>query len=202
YLPRRVAAKQESGVIDREEGRALLSQALSALVHERRGTCIVLEGEPGIGKSRLVEYLVEKARAMNVPCLLGAGDPVENSAAYFVWRNVLRTLFRLDLEIGDATAQRDRIAAQLSGKPELQELIPLLSAVLGVEIPDNHSTAQLSGEARSHATQTLLVQLLQSAAATAPYLLVLEDIHWFDSASLAVADLVARHIPSMLILVT
>src|SRR6202041_3720056 len=86
--------------------------------------------------------------------------------------------------------------------PELQELIPLLGAVLAVDIPDNHTTAQMSGEARSHATQNLLVQLLQSAAASGPYLLVLEDVHWFDSASLAVADLVARQVPPMLFVVT
>ncbi len=202
YLPRKVASKQDSGVIDREAGRAMLSRALAALVHQRQGSCIVLEGEPGIGKSRLIEYLVDKARALNVPCLLGAGDPVENSASYYVWRGILRTLFRLDLEFGEATALRERIAAQLQSKPELQELIPLLGAVLAVDIPDNHTTAQMSGEARSHATQNLLVQLLQSAASSGPYLLVLEDVHWFDSASLAVAALVARQVQSLLFVVT
>jgi class 3 adenylate cyclase/tetratricopeptide (TPR) repeat protein len=202
YLPRKIASQQDSGVIDREAGRSMLSQALAALVHQKLGACIVLEGEPGIGKSRLVEYLVDKARALNVPCLFGIGDPVENSAPYFVWRGILRTLFRLDLEFGEAAVQRDRIAAQLQGKPELQELIPLLGAVLAVDIPDNHATAQMSGEARSHATQNLLVQLLQSAASSGPYLLVLEDVHWFDSASLAVADLVVRQVHSMLFVVT
>jgi class 3 adenylate cyclase/tetratricopeptide (TPR) repeat protein len=202
YLPRRVASKQESGVINREAGRAMLSQALAALVRQRQGACIVLEGEPGIGKSRLVEYLVDKARALNVPCLLGTGDPVENSAPYYVWRGILRTLFRLDLEFGEAAGQRERIAAQLQGKPERQELMPLLGAVLAVDIPDNHVTAQMSGEARSHATQNLLVQLLQSAASSGPYLLVLEDVHWCDSASLAVAALIARQVQSMLFVVT
>jgi class 3 adenylate cyclase/tetratricopeptide (TPR) repeat protein len=202
YLPRKVSSKQEAGVIDREAGRSMLSRALAALVHQKRGACIVLEGEPGIGKSRLVEYLVDKARALNVPCLIGAGDPVENSAPYHVWSAILRTLFRLDLEFGEAAGQRQRIAAQLEGKPELQELIPLLGAVLGMDIPDNHLTAQMSGEARSHATQNLLVQLLQSAASSGPYLLVLEDVHWFDSASLAVAALVARQVQSLLFVAT
>jgi class 3 adenylate cyclase/tetratricopeptide (TPR) repeat protein len=202
YLPRKVASKQEFGVIDRETGRAMLSQALAALVHQRQGACIVLEGEPGIGKSKLVEYLVDKARALNVPCLIGAGDPVENSDPYHVWRGILRTLFRLELEFEEAAGQRERIAAQLQGKPERQELMPLLGAVLAVDIPDNHLTAQMSGEARSHATQNLLVQLLQSAASSGPYLLVLEDVHWFDSASLAVAALIARQVQSMLFVVT
>jgi class 3 adenylate cyclase/tetratricopeptide (TPR) repeat protein len=202
YLPRKVASKQDSGVIDREAGRSMFSRALAALVHQRQGSCIVLEGEPGIGKSRLIEYLVDKARALNVPCLLGTGDPVENSASYYVWRGIFRTLFRLDLEFGEAAALQERIAAQLQGKPELQELIPLLGAVLAVDIPDNHTTAQMSGEARSHATQNLMVQLLQSAASSGPYLLVLEDVHWFDSASLAVAALVARQVQSMLLVVT
>jgi class 3 adenylate cyclase/tetratricopeptide (TPR) repeat protein len=202
YLPRKVASKQDAGVINRVAGRSMFSRALAALVHERQGSCIVLEGEPGIGKSRLIEYLVDKARALNVPCLLGTGDPVENSASYYVWRGILRTLFRLDLEFGEAAAQRERIAAQLQDKPELQELIPLLGAVLAVDIPDNHTTAQTSGEARSHATQNLLVQLLQSAASSGPYLLVLEDVHWFDSASLAVSALVARQVQSMLLVVT
>src|SRR5262249_13710987 len=59
HVPSRAPAREETGIVGREAERAVLTQALEALVRERRGTTILLEGEPGIGKSRLVEYLLE-----------------------------------------------------------------------------------------------------------------------------------------------
>ena len=91
----------------------------------------------------------------------------------------------------------------------LARLAPLLNSVLPLELPDNELTAQLTGEVRADNTRQLLVQLLQAAAtgpraaAASPLLLVLDDAHWFDSASWALArQVVARVRPLLLVLAT
>ena len=57
--------------------------------------------------------------------------------------------------------------------------------LLDVAIEDNGHTAQLRGEVRAGNTRAAAMQLLQAAAREGPTLLVMEDLHWFDSSSLA-----------------
>jgi hypothetical protein len=79
---------------------------------------------------------------------------------------------------------------------------------LPLDLPDNELTAQLTGEVRADNTRQLLVQLLQPPAAmpaarAAPLLIVLDDAHWFDSASWALTRLVVARIrPLLLVLAT
>ncbi len=199
YVPMKTEAREESGVVGREVERAVLTRALESLVQERRGGVIVLEGEPGIGKSRLVEYLLEKARKLNVACLQGAGDAVESSSAYHAWQTVFRTLFRIDPL---ANAQALRITTALQPQPDLLQLAPLLSAVLPLSFPDNEVTTQMTGKVRAENTQKLLVQLLTRSASSAPHLLVLEDAHWLDPSSLALTALVTQQTQSLLVVIT
>jgi tetratricopeptide (TPR) repeat protein len=75
-------------------------------------------------------------------------------------------------------------------------------------LPDNELTAQLTGEVRADNTRQLLVRLLQAAATgpgggASPLLLVLDDAHWFDSASWALTrQVVAQVSPVLLVLAT
>ena len=201
YVPRKAESHEESGVVGREAERAALTRALESLVQEKQGGTIVLEGEPGIGKSRLVEYLLEKARKLNVACLLSAGDAVESSSVYHAWQAVFRTLLRVDSQ-ANAEIQTQRIATALRGRPELLQSAPLLSAVLPFSIPDDVATAQMTGKVRSENTQKFLLQLLSNSAASAPHLLVLEDVHWLDPSSLALLALVVQQQQPLLVVLT
>jgi class 3 adenylate cyclase/tetratricopeptide (TPR) repeat protein len=201
YLPVKAESREESGVVGREAERAVLTRALESLVQERRGGTIVLEGEPGIGKSRLVEYLLEKARKLNVACLLSAGDAMESSSTYHAWQAVFRTLFRVD-PLANAEIQAQRIATALQAQPERLQLAPLLTAVLPLSFPDNEVTAQMTGKVRAENTQKLLLQLLAASASSAPHLLVLEDAHWLDPSSLALTALVVQQAQPLLVVIT
>ncbi|HXM59733.1 MAG TPA: AAA family ATPase, partial [Terriglobales bacterium] len=201
YVPMKAEAREESGVVGREAERGVLTRSLGSLVQEGRGGVIVLEGEPGIGKSRLVEYLLEKARKLNVACLQGAGDAVESSSAYHAWQAVFRSLFRVD-PLANAETQALRITTALQPQPDLLELVPLLAAVLPLSFPDNEVTAQMTGKVRAENTQKLLLQLLTRSATSAPHLLVLEDAHWLDPSSLTLATLITQQTQPLLVVIT
>ena len=196
-------------MVGREEQRAILLNQLQALRDQRQSSCIIIEGEAGIGKSRLVIELVEQAQTSGVTSLLGTGDAIENAAAYHAWRPLFRQLFGLDapseeMKTAPITEWRTQVLNQLTDLPDhLIPLIPLFNVILPLDLPENEFTAQLSGEVRANNTLDLLVGLLQSKAQAQPLLIVLDDAQWFDSASWVLTRLISRELhPLLLVIVT
>ena len=83
---------------------------------------------------------------------------------------------------------------------ELVRLLPLLSSVLPVTWRDNEWTAQMTGAIRSVNANILLTHLIQQMAREQPLVIVLEDSHWCDSASLALLREIATKVHPLLIL--
>ena len=73
-----------------------LAAAIDAVDAVKAGTggLVVLEGEPGIGKSRLVEELVRHAHSAGVRPLVGLAAEIEASTPYHAWRKGIRGLVR------------------------------------------------------------------------------------------------------------
>ncbi|MBM3275127.1 MAG: AAA family ATPase, partial [Candidatus Sericytochromatia bacterium] len=193
--------------------KAELQQLRDALAGP--GGTILIEGEAGIGKSRLVAAFAELAEASGRTVLLGAGDAIERSTPYHAWRNVFQDLVDLDALPGSLP------------DASLRDLVPLLGAVLGVEMADNDATRDMSGIVRGDNTRDLLVSLLRHEADKlrheadklrheadklrheadklrheadkARLVLVLEDAHWFDSASWALALDVSRRLGGVML---
>jgi class 3 adenylate cyclase len=186
-------------MIGRQVERQLLNDALQDLIDGSPPT-IVIEGEAGIGKSRLLHDLGEKARERSIPIMFGIGDPVERTNPYYAWRPVVRDLFGLG-EVRDVTEMRAQVLDSLAREPRLRERAPLLNAFIPLDLPESQLTAPMSGELRASNTRDLLVQLLARKTADSPAVLVLEDAHWFDSASWSLAEQVQSRVSSLLIVV-
>ena len=207
--------KSEPIPIFRPSGRAATSGDSSPLVGrlaERRhlharleslvagsGGLVVIEGEAGIGKSRLVADLVGRAEEMGITVLAGAGDAVEKSTPYFAWRPVVARLLGVE-GLDDPDERRARVQDRLGADPELAQHAPLLNAFLPLGFPDNELTATMDGRVRADNTHALLLRLLGEAARPRPTALVLEDTHWLDSASWALTARVRRRLPSILLI--
>lgn len=209
------ATKRSSGyLVGRIPERAALMEHLAALKNGK-GQVVILEGEAGIGKSRLVDDLLQSADHAGVRILVGAGDSIEKSSSYHPWRPIFRQLFGLEsaldgMEAGRqgmvflSSEQAEGILASLAQRlPEMVDRAPLLNAVLPLDLPDNDLTRQMRGQPRANDTQRLLINLIERATRTSPVLLVLEDAHWLDSASWALARAVAEELPNIyLVIVT
>ncbi|MGZ9235192.1 MAG: tetratricopeptide repeat protein, partial [Anaerolineales bacterium] len=68
---------------------------------------------------------------------------------------------------------------------DLARYAPLVDVILPISIPDNELTSAMSGEIRGSNVRELLTRLLSFEAEQSPVLVVMEDLHWFDSASWA-----------------
>lgn len=189
-----------SEMVGRIAERNMLEERLKKLRGNNLSSMVLVEGEAGIGKSRLVEYLRYAAQVASVTALTGAGDATASLTPYHAWRPVFAQLFKLDALPQDQQARRAHVLSDVESavNPELARFAPLLGAVLPLEFQDNDITAQMSGQVRADNTQLLLIGLLQHLASAWPLLLVLEDAHWFDSASWILARRVAHQVTPVL----
>ena len=187
-------------MVGRTAERMALAGRLQLLLSGQGGV-VVVEGEAGLGKSRLVEDLLEQARKLGIESLAGAGDAVEKSTPYHAWRPVFAQVLGWDLG-HDSGVRRNTLNQLGLDVPSLLQLLPLLDAVLPLDLPDSEVTAQMTGQVRADNTRDLLLRLLGASAGQAPKLLVLEDAHWIDTASWALALLAAQRVKSVLLVIT
>ncbi|MHB2018617.1 MAG: ATP-binding protein [Candidatus Xenobia bacterium] len=179
-------ATPHSLLVGRERERDALLEALHG-VQQGRGAAIVLEGEAGIGKSRLLGELRESAEQCSLRVVEGAGSTVEHASPYHVWRHILRSLLEPDEDL------RLRL-------PE-PALAPLLNDVLQLQLEETDPTRALQGTERAERTRQVLLALLGNLARERPAVLLLEDAHWFDAASsevLAMACQAIENVPVLL----
>lgn len=191
----------EGEMVGRDAERRALDRAIHALVGDRADSRMLIEGEAGIGKSRLVEDLLSRARGAGARALLGAGDSIESATPYFAWRRVFADLFGVDEMPEEPAARRERVLEALPDDEAVRRAAPLLDAVLPFEWEDDAFTAELAGKLRADATHDLLARVLADAAARQPLALVVEDAHWLDSGSLALLDVVADRVHPLLLAV-
>lgn len=167
------------------------------------GGLVVITGEPGIGKSRLVTDLLEAASGVTAAC--GGGDPVEKASPYHPWRAILATLLGLDpsMSTPDRTATVTRsLEEDLQIAPDLLRLLPLLNPILGVDIPDNADTAEMSGQMRADGVNRLLIRVLRALADRRPLLIAIEDGHWIDASSWALARQTHQRVERLFLIIT
>jgi class 3 adenylate cyclase len=196
-------------LVGREKESEVLRQSLETLLNRpditrlRAGSAVlIIEGDAGIGKTRLVEDLKEQAKSRDFTVLSGAGDTIEHSTPYFAWRAIFSQIFSLET-VTDKEIARRQVLARLEGRREWLRFAPLLDEVLALDLADNEITAQLRGQLRAEQTYSLLLDLIQSKANENPTLLVIDDAYWLDSASWALTLLTAQRIhPLLLVLVS
>lgn len=189
-------------VVGRVEERRVLDAALDALANRTGGGVILLEGEAGIGKSRLAAGGLERAAGLGVRRLVGQGQQLEQNSVLHAWRPVFGELLEIDGRTTDPDALRERLRRALASQPVSPELFPLLNPVLSVALPETELTTAMPAESRADAARELLTTLVREAARSRPTVLLVEDVHWLDSASLELLVAVAESVPDLLLVAT
>src|SRR5262249_41232082 len=145
-----------------------------------QGGVILLAGEPGIGKTTLARELSEQAHQRGVPATWGVGLSAEAAPPYWHWIQIVRT-----------------IAGWPDG-PQLLRSIPSQAAWLRMLVPDlevDREEVDLTrvAEGRFHVYDPLL-SLLRAAAQQSALVVVLDDLHAADEASLLALSFIAHSI--------
>jgi class 3 adenylate cyclase/tetratricopeptide (TPR) repeat protein len=165
-------------------GRTEELERLNSLIRpagEAKSRALLVEGEPGVGKSALVEAFVEGCRAGGVVVLDGLADDVERGTPYFAFRRIIRRL--LGVEQLEGRQAYEAILARLKHRRDQIQFIPLLDDVLDLGLDQTATTGALSGSVRSDNLRELLKSIVLDALLATPSILVIEDAHWLDVSS-------------------
>src|SRR5262245_37695226 len=160
------------------------------------GQVVLISGEAGIGKSRLVRVLAECVTDEGAPWLTLRCSPYHtNSALYPVIEHLQRLLQWNRHETSAARLATLEQALQTVGLP-LAEVVPLLAALLSLPVPEQYPSLTLSPQRQKQKTQEALVAWLLAETAQQPVLTVWEDLHWADPSTLELLELMLDHVPT------
>ena len=169
-----------------------------------RGQVVLLSGEAGIGKSRLVEVLREHALSQGATRLVFRCSPYHQQSALFpVIEHLQRVLHWHSTDAPEAKLAALEQALRTSRLP-LEEVTPLLAALLSLPHPAHYPVLQLTPQRQRQKTHDALVAWLLAEAEQQPVLAVWEDLHWADPSTLEFLGLVLDQVPTarMLTLLT
>jgi class 3 adenylate cyclase/tetratricopeptide (TPR) repeat protein len=197
---RRLVRHDASPLIGRESELGMLFAALESAIR-RRGSVVELVGEPGIGKSRLVDELMGKVEGVTV--LMARCEMYESGTPYKPFRGLLREVLGIGgAEAAVAAAQRlrDRVEANAS---HLLPWLPLIGIPMDIPMPMTEETAQLDEDFRRERLEAVTEELLEWVLPT-PTIFVFDDAHWMDEASADLVSRLAKRAPGLpwLVLVT
>ena len=188
-------------LVGREAEVALLRERW-AQVKEGLGQVVLLSGEAGIGKSRLVQVLTEQVasepQAWLTPCQ--CSPYYQNTALYPMIDLLERVALRFERE---ESAQRklNKLEGFLVqyGLP-LAETVPLFAALLALPLAEGYTPLTVSPEQQKQKTLQALLTIVLRTAAQQPVLFIMEDLHWVDPSTLEFLTLLVDQGPTARIL--
>jgi class 3 adenylate cyclase/tetratricopeptide (TPR) repeat protein len=188
-------------LVGREQEIRLLQERW-AQVKDGVGQVVLLSGEAGIGKSRLVQMLTAQVasepQAWLTPCQC---SPYHQHTALYPMIDLLeRVALRFERE-ESAPQKLSKLEGFLVqyGLP-LAETVPLFATLLSLPLPADYVPLTVSPEQQKQQTLHALLTILRRIAAQQPVLFVMEDLHWVDPSTLELLTLLIDQGPTARIL--
>lgn len=195
---------EQAPIIGRRDELTLFHSRIEAL-REGQSSAIVVDGEAGIGKSRLVDSFLREARACGVPAMLGSGDAVERATPFHAWRPVFREILQLGPNESQSTVQEKIVAVLPEQEQELashrSQLAALIDRALALSRAEGEPEGRSGPNAAANRVRELLLGILSHSTNGAGHVLILDDGQWIDSASWALLSDVRRAFSPLLVVI-
>jgi TOMM system kinase/cyclase fusion protein len=188
-------------LVGREQEIGLLLECW-AQVKEGVGQVVLLSGEAGIGKSRLVQVLKDQVaaepQAWLTPCQ--CSPYYQNTAFYPMIELLERVVLRFEREESPQQKLRKLEGFLVQYGLPLAETVPLFAALLSLPLPADYVPLPVSPEQQKQQTLHALLTVLLRIATQQPVLFVMEDLHWVDPSTLEFLSLLVNQGPTARIL--
>jgi class 3 adenylate cyclase/predicted ATPase len=182
-------------LIGREEELALLTRRW-AQTTDREGQVVLLSGEPGIGKSRLVRELRQRVAQDNAMCIEFRCSPYyQNSALHPIIEHLQRLLRWQKEDTPQTKVAKLQSTLARYRFPQADTLV-LFATLLSLPHPTNAPPLNLSPQRQKQKTEEALIAWLVEEAEKAPVYCAWEDLHWADPSTLELLGLLIDQTPT------
>ncbi|MFN8161642.1 MAG: adenylate/guanylate cyclase domain-containing protein [Solirubrobacterales bacterium] len=203
------AAGRSAPLIGRDEESELLLSLCDRVQREGRPHLVTLVGPAGVGKTRLLRELTERAAHLPEPPLLELGEcpPYGSGRSYWALAEVLRVQFEIAADEPAESAWeklRTGVVALVGEEDpdEVERLITPVAVVLGLEAAEEQAGSEAEDPQRMRETLFSAIRgLIERTCALAPLLLAIDDIHWADEGMLDLIEHLARSVRGPLLIV-
>ncbi|HVK66584.1 MAG TPA: protein kinase, partial [Polyangium sp.] len=188
--------------VGREHELTLLEQSFASAEYEPAALAVVITGSAGIGKSRLVHEFIERRKraAAPVEILWGRGDLQRAGSTFGLLADVLWRA--AEVKGGEPIeVRRERLAAFVARHVpdrDLRRVTEFLGELSGIPFPDEDSlplrAARQDPELCGEQIRRAFRDFLRALCAERPALLVVEDVHWGDRASVSALEAALREL--------
>ncbi|HKA53506.1 MAG TPA: adenylate/guanylate cyclase domain-containing protein, partial [Candidatus Binatia bacterium] len=182
-------------LVGREEELGLLRRRWEQ-AKAGEGQVVLLSGEPGIGKSRLVQTLKEQAGAESATRIEFRCSPYHQNSAFYPITEHLRRLLQLAPHDTPQTKLEKLQQTLAHYRFPQADTLSLLASLLSLPHPEGAAPITLSPQKQKQKTQEVLVAWIVEEAEKAAVYCVWEDLHWADPSTLEVLTLFLDQVPT------
>lgn len=183
----------------RESEERAFAACLRRLGPESPGQRIAVHGEPGLGKTRLLEAFRAQGVRLGVGWISASVSEADRNVPYRVWRSLLAGLLaglaaRWHQTVSQTVEPRAEarvlraMLEQGDDAPRRRELLPVMGDLLVTGFPETERSAALAPEGRAEALAELVSHLVARAAGESGIVIAIDDAQWLDSASLRLLE--------------
>jgi predicted ATPase/class 3 adenylate cyclase len=187
-------------LVGREQELALLL-ARWEQARQGQGQVVLLGGEAGIGKSRLLQALKERVTGEPHLWLTCHGSPYYQNSPLYPVIDLLERLLRFKRRDTPAQKLGKLEAALRQYDLPLPDLLPLLTGLLVLPLPSAYPPLNLTPQRQRQKTLEALLAVLQRLTVVRPVIIVVEDLQWIDPSSLEMLDTLVNHAAGLPLLV-
>jgi tetratricopeptide (TPR) repeat protein len=188
--------------VGRARELATLEGMFEGCVEESVATAVLVVGDPGSGKTRLAREVLEKIRQRgeDVTVLRGRGDAVGDGSPFSMAAGVIQRA--AGIRLGEPlAARREKLAARVgrhvaAGRRE--RVIAFLGAMSGTPFPSADEAVRAAGESpmlMGDSMRAAWQAWIEAECAAAAVVIVLDDVHWGDEASVRLVDATLKNLP-------
>ena len=162
------------------------------------GQVVLIEGEAGIGKSRIVAVIADQVAETEAQILECRGSPYSQNSPLYPILSILRQQLLQFGEMDTGNTRLKKLEQFLNTHEFSLNLLPLLAELL--EIEADYQILELKPAQRRRRTLQALVQIFLKTAGQKTLLLIAEDLHWADPSTLEFLHLLTSRIETAPIL--
>ncbi len=179
-----------SELVGREKELELLERQSLQLI-DGEGSIILVKGEAGVGKSRLMAELLGKDCLRGATLLEGSAQSIGRNLSFHPFLEMLDSWAGITEEDGASEiGAKLEATIQTAASEEAGEIFPFVAVMRGLELSGRHAqrVSGIAGDALAKLIFKSLRDLIRLMSQQLPVVVLLEDLHWADQSSLELLE--------------